>query len=220
MWVLVQLRRHHAPERLRSAATALVTVLVLQAAVGYTQYFTGVPALLVALHVLGASLVWLAVLNLGAADATAPGDRCRARGRLIGWQRHRPSPPRRPRHRTLMPSSTWTRPGVVLVWNDPINTIDYVALVFQKLFGYSKTKAMRLTMDVHTKGRAVVSNGPRREGRDRRVPAPRARLVGHHATRRLIGLPCPGSPRDPAPVVRPRSMAASTWCSPRPTGRP
>ena len=52
-------------------------------------------------------------------------------------------------------------PWVVLVWNDPINTIDYVAIVFQKLFGYSKTKAMRLTMDVHTKGRAVVSNGTR-----------------------------------------------------------
>jgi len=50
---------------------------------------------------------------------------------------------------------------VVLVWNDPINTIDYVCIVFQKLFGYSKTKAMRLTMDVHTKGRPVVSNGSR-----------------------------------------------------------
>ena len=52
-------------------------------------------------------------------------------------------------------------PWVVLVWNDPINTIDYVAIVFQKLFGYSKTKAMRLTMDVHTKGRAGGSNGTR-----------------------------------------------------------
>ena len=52
-------------------------------------------------------------------------------------------------------------PWVVLVWNDPINTIDYVAKVFQKLFGYSKAKAMRLTMDVHTRGRAVVSTGTR-----------------------------------------------------------
>ncbi len=64
IWVLVQLRRHGAPERLRAAATGLLTVLVLQAAVGYAQYFTGVPALLVALHVLGASLVWLAVLQV------------------------------------------------------------------------------------------------------------------------------------------------------------
>ena len=52
-------------------------------------------------------------------------------------------------------------PWIVLVWNDPINTIDYVTLVFQKLFGYSKSKARKLTMDVHEKGRAVVSNGPR-----------------------------------------------------------
>lgn len=54
-------------------------------------------------------------------------------------------------------------PWVVLVWNDPINTIEYVAMVFQKLFGYSKAKARRLTMDVHTKGRAVVSNGTREQ---------------------------------------------------------
>ena len=53
------------------------------------------------------------------------------------------------------------RPWVVLVWNDPINTIDYVALVFRKLFGYSKAKAEALTMDVHNKGRAAVSTGTR-----------------------------------------------------------
>lgn len=52
-------------------------------------------------------------------------------------------------------------PWIVLVWNDPINTMDYVALVFQKLFGYSKAKADRLMLDVHEKGRAVVSSGPR-----------------------------------------------------------
>ena len=55
------------------------------------------------------------------------------------------------------------QPWIVLVWNDPINTMDYVTLVFQKLFGYSKAKAMRLTMDVHTRGRAVVSTGTRAE---------------------------------------------------------
>ncbi|WP_254126766.1 hypothetical protein [Aquihabitans sp. G128] len=64
IWVLVQLRRHHAGTALVSAGTGLLTVLVLQGAIGYTQYFTGVPPLLVALHVLGASLVWVAVLNL------------------------------------------------------------------------------------------------------------------------------------------------------------
>lgn len=52
-------------------------------------------------------------------------------------------------------------PWIVLVWNDPINTMEYVALVFQKLFGYSKAKAQSLMLDVHEKGRAVVSSGPR-----------------------------------------------------------
>jgi ATP-dependent Clp protease adaptor protein ClpS len=53
------------------------------------------------------------------------------------------------------------RPWVVLVWNDPINLMEYVAFVFQKLFGYSKEKARQLMLDVHLKGKAVVSNGPR-----------------------------------------------------------
>lgn len=52
-------------------------------------------------------------------------------------------------------------PWIVLVWNDPINTMEYVALVFRKLFGYSKEKANALMLDVHHKGRAVVSSGPR-----------------------------------------------------------
>jgi ATP-dependent Clp protease adaptor protein ClpS len=53
------------------------------------------------------------------------------------------------------------RPWVVLVWNDPINLMSYVTYVFQKLFGYSVEKATALMLDVHEKGRAVVSNGPR-----------------------------------------------------------
>jgi ATP-dependent Clp protease adaptor protein ClpS len=51
------------------------------------------------------------------------------------------------------------RPWVVIVWNDPINLMDYVTFVFQKLFGYSLEKATELMLDVHHKGRAVVSNG-------------------------------------------------------------
>jgi ATP-dependent Clp protease adaptor protein ClpS len=56
---------------------------------------------------------------------------------------------------------TEDRPWIVLVWNDPINLMSYVAFVFQKLFGYSKDKAHALMLDVHHKGRAVVSSGPR-----------------------------------------------------------
>ena len=53
------------------------------------------------------------------------------------------------------------RVWVVIVWNDPINLMSYVTFVFQKLFGYSRDMATKLMLDVHQKGRAVVSNGSR-----------------------------------------------------------
>lgn len=53
------------------------------------------------------------------------------------------------------------KPWIVIVWNDPINLMQYVTFVFQKLFGYSKEKAHKLMMDVHLKGKAVVSTGTR-----------------------------------------------------------
>ena len=53
------------------------------------------------------------------------------------------------------------RPWIVIVWNDPINLMSYVVLVFQKLFGYSLEKATELMLDVHHKGKAVVANGTR-----------------------------------------------------------
>ncbi len=53
------------------------------------------------------------------------------------------------------------RPWVTIVWNDPVNLMSYVTWVFQKLFGYSREKATKLMLDVHHKGRAVVSSGPR-----------------------------------------------------------
>jgi ATP-dependent Clp protease adaptor protein ClpS len=53
------------------------------------------------------------------------------------------------------------KPWIVLVWNDPINLMSYVTMVFQKVFGYSLDKATELMLDVHHKGRAVVSSGTR-----------------------------------------------------------
>ena len=53
------------------------------------------------------------------------------------------------------------RPWIVIVWNDPINLMPYVTMVFQKVFGYSKEKAERLMMQVHLEGKAVVSSGTR-----------------------------------------------------------
>ena len=53
------------------------------------------------------------------------------------------------------------RPWQTIVWNDPVNLMSYVTHVFQKLFGYPKAKATKLMLDVHHKGKAVVSSGSR-----------------------------------------------------------
>src|ERR671919_316427 len=53
------------------------------------------------------------------------------------------------------------RPWLVIVWNDPVNLMSYVTWVFQKLFSYPRHKAEKLMLDVHHKGKAVVSSGAR-----------------------------------------------------------
>ena len=55
------------------------------------------------------------------------------------------------------------RPWIVIVWNDPVNLMSYVAFVFQKLFGFSVEKATDLMMDDHEKGKAVLAHGSREE---------------------------------------------------------
>jgi ATP-dependent Clp protease adaptor protein ClpS len=51
------------------------------------------------------------------------------------------------------------KPWQTVVWNDPVNLMSYVTYVFQKLFGYSRDKATELMLDVHHKGKAIVSAG-------------------------------------------------------------
>ena len=53
------------------------------------------------------------------------------------------------------------KPWQTIVWNDPVNLMSYVTYVFQKLFGYTRGKAEKLMLDVHHKGKAVVSSGAR-----------------------------------------------------------
>lgn len=61
-----------APSVVRDAAQVLLVVLVAQAAVGYTQYFTGVPALLVGVHIVGALGVWIAAIRLNLVASAVP----------------------------------------------------------------------------------------------------------------------------------------------------
>lgn len=59
MW---HLKRIDAPDAEQWRARLVLVSLVLQATIGYVQYFTGVPVLLVGFHILGATLTWIAVL--------------------------------------------------------------------------------------------------------------------------------------------------------------
>lgn len=53
----------HCGAAVRRAVTVLFGVELAQGVIGFTQYFLDVPPLLVALHMLGACLVWLAALQ-------------------------------------------------------------------------------------------------------------------------------------------------------------
>ena len=53
------------------------------------------------------------------------------------------------------------RPWVTIVWDDPVNLMNYVTYIFQKLFGYSEPQATKLMLQVHNEGKAVVSSGSR-----------------------------------------------------------
>lgn len=45
----------------------------------------------------------------------------------------------------------------VIVWNDPVNLMDYVTHVFMKVFGWNKQKAETHMLEVHQQGKSVVA---------------------------------------------------------------
>jgi cytochrome c oxidase assembly protein subunit 15 len=57
------LRSQGAPAAARRRLQLVVEALAVQVGIGYTQYFTGVPAWLVGFHVLGAVIVWVSALR-------------------------------------------------------------------------------------------------------------------------------------------------------------
>jgi len=50
-------------------------------------------------------------------------------------------------------------PTKVVVYDDPVNLMEYVVFVFQKVFGYSKERATKLMHEVHNDGRSIVWEG-------------------------------------------------------------
>ena len=56
-------------------------------------------------------------------------------------------------------STASDQPWLVVVHNDPVNLMSYVAMVFRRLFGWSRARAEQHMMEVHQKGRSVVWSG-------------------------------------------------------------
>ena len=67
---LLWLRGSKAPPAATRAAAVLLVVELAQGLIGFVQYFTGLPVLLVGFHLLGACLVWIAALRLLLATST------------------------------------------------------------------------------------------------------------------------------------------------------
>ncbi|MDQ1439507.1 MAG: heme a synthase [Acidimicrobiaceae bacterium] len=88
---LVSLARSGVGSEVLRRAEVLLAAVVAQAAVGYAQYFTRLPPLLVGIHIAGATAVWVAVLRLDLA----------AVGISLSW-----SPPPKPPQSWTSPAST------------------------------------------------------------------------------------------------------------------
>lgn len=56
-------RAHEVDARVRTALHRALAVLVVQGAIGYIQYFTKVPVVLVGLHLTGATVLWIMVVR-------------------------------------------------------------------------------------------------------------------------------------------------------------
>ena len=50
---------------------------------------------------------------------------------------------------------------MVVVTNDHVNTINYVSLVFCKVFGFSRQRALQHTLEAHNKGESSLWSGHR-----------------------------------------------------------
>jgi cytochrome c oxidase assembly protein subunit 15 len=61
--LVVALHMADVPERVRRSGRVFLAVMVAQAAVGYTQYFTHLPALLVEVHLLGVTVLVIGALQ-------------------------------------------------------------------------------------------------------------------------------------------------------------
>jgi ATP-dependent Clp protease adaptor protein ClpS len=58
-------------------------------------------------------------------------------------------------------STDLDQPWNVVVFDDPVNLMGYVTLVFRRIFGYSEERATQLMLEVHQAGKSIVWTGGR-----------------------------------------------------------
>ena len=51
----------------------------------------------------------------------------------------------------------------IIVWNDDVNTFDWVIKSFMDICRHNSQQAEQLSMIVHFKGKAIVKTGPKKE---------------------------------------------------------
>jgi len=51
------------------------------------------------------------------------------------------------------------QPWNVIIYDDPVNLMDYVTKMIMKIFGYPQSKASLMMMEVHNHGRSIVWSG-------------------------------------------------------------
>ena len=56
-----------------------------------------------------------------------------------------------------------TQQWKVIVLNDPVNLMNYVVMVFRKVFGYGEQKATKHMKEVHDLGKSILWTGEREQ---------------------------------------------------------
>ena len=67
------------------------------------------------------------------------------------------APPDTEKKERTDPKESRDRGYVVICWNDPVNLMEYVTHVFQKVFGWPKAKAQRHMLQVHEAGKSLLA---------------------------------------------------------------
>ena len=56
-----------------------------------------------------------------------------------------------------------TPPWSVVIFDDPVNLMEYVTLILKRVFGYNKSKAEKHMLEIHNNGKSIVWTGEKEQ---------------------------------------------------------